>query len=540
MNSKSTEQTSVFIVGGGPVGLAMALLLDRFEIDFVLVEKNATTTDHPKSRGCWSRTMELFRQWGIEEKVRNRGLNANTDIFVYSESIAGKEVGRTSPEHDAGLTPAWKSLVAQDVVEEEILDVVRHSKFGQILFSTEYTGFEETGDGVIVTARPVGADVSRTWKARYLIAADGPGSRTRKSAGIEMKGPATLAVMANNYWRADLSRVPVARTATGFRIVPANPEEPVCTVLSTNGRDRWLTISQIGTEKDDRERPWTDEEIVSMARQQAGIPDLNVEVINSSVWKVSRQVAESFSRGRVFIVGDAAHRFPPMGGFGLNSGVQDAHNLAWKIAYVLRGWASDQLLDSYDPERRPVAHSNADWSLGNYSRFRPTEEAIVSGDKDRIDFWINDTNRHMHSLGQVLGFTYESAAVVSDGTVPKPLNPERYEPTDRPGSRFPHLWLDTSRQQSTLDWFDKHFVLVAGHRGDEWIHAVEGIEGHFPFPVLFRQLPVADRRDGFGMGPRGAALVRPDGHVAWRIPYLPKKPADALCAALGQVVGARA
>ncbi len=531
------ESTRVFVVGGGPVGLAMALLLDRFQIPFVVVERSPGTTDHPKSRGCWIRTMELFRQWGIEERIRARGLDENTDIFVYVESIAGKEIGRTWPEPNQHRTPAWKCLVAQDAVEEELLAVAGKSAYGRILFSTECIAFEAGEAEVTATTRDVETGEERRWCAEYLLAADGAGSSVRKQLGIEFKGPATLAVMANDYWRADLSHLPVARQASGFRVVSPLPGVPVATILNTNGKDRWLAVSQIGETKDDRDHPWTDEEVVEIARAQTGIPDLKVEIINRSVWRVSRQVAAQFRKGRVLLVGDAAHRFPPTGGFGLNSGVQDAHNLAWKLAYVLTGRASDALLDSYDLERRPVAESNADFSYGNRLRYKHTENAIRSGNPDRIRFWIGDTDNHLHSIGQSIGFSYEQGAVIPDGTVAKPLNSRVYEPTDRPGARFPHIWLDVARKHSTLDWFDRNFVLVAGPDGQAWEAAAQAAAASTNVALDFHKLPQALPSDGFQMGMRGAVLVRPDGHVCWRMPWIPDDPAAALGAAFLKILG---
>ena len=205
------RRTSVLIVGGGPVGLAMGLLLDRFGIDAVIVEKSPTTTDHPKSRGCWVRTMEIFRQWGIEQAIRERGLQDNSDMFVQVESIAGREIGRSRPEPNLGQTPAWKCLVAQDAVEEEIYKVIEHSNLVQVRFSTEFVGFEETADGIVAEIRSVESGQSERWHAKYLLACDGAGSQTRRAAGIDMVGPATLAVLLNEYWRADLSRFPLAR-----------------------------------------------------------------------------------------------------------------------------------------------------------------------------------------------------------------------------------------------------------------------------------------------------------------------------------------
>ncbi|WP_439815393.1 FAD-dependent monooxygenase [Zavarzinia sp. CC-PAN008] len=527
-------RTAVFIVGAGPVGMAMALLLERFGIDCVAVEKSPGTTDHPKSRGCWVRTMELFRQWGVEQAIRARGLPDGTDVFAFVESLAGEEYGRTRPEPDLGQTPAWKSLVAQDAVEEELLRALSGAAHARVLFGTEFLALAETDDGVTVRTRDA-AGQEASWTCAYVVAADGAPSPTRRAAGIEMVGPATLAVMANEYWRGDLSRFPLAREAAGFFIMPKGGGPP-STILNTNGIDRWLTISRIGAERDERPAPWSDAEVVEIVRGQVGVPDLGVEILNRSTWRVSMQVAASFRKGRVLLVGDAAHRFPPTGGFGLNSGVQDAHNLAWKLAFVLKGLAAPRLLDTYDVERRPVAQSNAAFSFGNSGRFPLVAEAIASGNPDQIAFRINDVDNHLHSIGQALGFWYEAGAVIPDGTVAKGLNSRLYVPSDRPGSRFPHVWLDLARKRSTLDWFDRDFTLVAGPLGNDWLEAGRAVGQSLGLPLNLQTLPMPSPDQGFLMGLRGAVLVRPDGHVAWRMPWLPTDPARALGQALASLL----
>jgi putative polyketide hydroxylase/tetracenomycin A2 monooxygenase-dioxygenase len=254
---------------------------------------------------------------------------------------------------------------------------------------------------------------------------------------------------------------------------------------------------------------------------------------------MSMQTAESFRRGRVLLAGDAAHRFPPTGGFGLNSGVQDAHNLAWKLALVLRGQAGERLLDSYDAERRPVAVSNAEFSFHNSLRMEQLWRAAQSGHPGRFEFWIDDLDNHLHSVGQSLGFHYASGAVIGDASTPPPQSSRYYHPVDRPGSRFPHVWLDPEQTRSTLDWFDDRFTLATGESADDWRRAAELVSARTGVPLVARRLPARAADAGCKLGARGAALVRPDGHVAWRMAWTSPDPAGELEGALRSVLGAR-
>jgi 2-polyprenyl-6-methoxyphenol hydroxylase-like FAD-dependent oxidoreductase len=522
------RNTSVVIVGGGPVGLSMAILLQRFGIDFVMLERNTGITEHPKARGTWVRTMEIFRQWGIEDRLKLRALPDGADFFSFVESMTGHEWGRTIPEPNGGFSPTWKTIQSQDAVEEELLAHARTSEIGRIRHRNEFIRYEESAEGLEVTSRDLSTGETITWKAAYLVAADGAGSTVRRQAGIEMRGPAALATMANEFWQADLSHIRGAADTAVWRVFAKDAPYPTTSVLNTNGRDRWLSILPVGVENDDRPGPRTDDEVVKLARTVTGIPNLDVKVINRSVWRLSRQVAANFRKGRVLLAGDAAHRFPPNGGYGMNSGIQDAHNLAWKLALVLNGQAADRLLDSYDLERRPVAESNADFSFRNAQRFRHVDEALRSGNRERIEFWIRDSNHHIHSVGQSLGFSYDEGAVIPDGTIKPPLMPGRYEPSDRPGSRFPHIWLDPARRQSTLDWFDKAFVLVTGPDGGAWMDAEKALTRKRSLPLQLRVLAEPYTHMGLQVGAKGALLVRPDGHVAWRMPWTPADPGAEL------------
>jgi len=530
------SKVPVVIVGGGPAGLSMAILLQRFGIDFVLLERSATTTDHPKARGTYTRTMEIFRQWGIDGLMKRHALPDGSDFFSFCESMSGHEWGRTNPEPNLGFSPCWKIIQSQDTVEQELLDHARKSEVGRILYGHEFLNYDEGGSGIAVTSRNVDTGETATWHAQYLIAADGATSSVRRQADIEMRGPATLAVMANEYWQADLSHVRDAALCAGWRVYAKDSPYPISTVLNTNGKDKWLTLLPVGREVDERIGERTDDEVVQLARAMSGVPNLDVKVINRSVWRMSRQVASTFRKGRVLLVGDSAHRFPPNGGYGMNSGIQDAHNLAWKLAFVLSGRASARLLDSYDRERRPVAESNADFSLHNASRFIQCDEALRSGNPDRIDFWIRDSDNHIHSIGQSLGFCYEDGAVIPDGTGKHVMRARWYEPSDKPGMRFPHMWLDLARRNTTLDWFDREFVLVAGPKADAWMEAARAVSGKNGRTVHARQLDDSHEKDGLLLGLRGAVLVRPDGHVAFRMPWTPSDPAAELSAVLSTLL----
>ena len=194
------------------------------------------------------------------------------------------------------------------------------------------------------------------------------------------------------------------------------------------------------------------------------------------------------------------------------------------------------MLDSYDAERRPIAESNADFSYQNAMRFNQCDEALRSGNLDRINFWIRDSDNHTHSMGQAIGFCYEDGAVIPDATGRHQLRARYYEPSDRPGVRFPHIWLDLARRSTTLDWFDKDFTLVAGPKADAWVAAAKKVSGTNGCTVEVRQLEHTHESAGLLLGQRGAVLVRPDGHVAFRMPWTPQDPAAELAAVLAKLL----
>jgi 2-polyprenyl-6-methoxyphenol hydroxylase-like FAD-dependent oxidoreductase len=520
-----SEQFPVIIVGGGPIGLAMGLLMGRFNVPAIVIERNATTTDHPKARGSFARTMEIFRIWGVEKAIRERGLPDGADHWTVGHGVA--DLRTTRFEVNPQQTPVWKSVVAQDAVEEELLNALRGYATTQFRFSNECEGFTQDADGVTVQCFDRQSGEHYSLRGEYLLACDGAGSRLRKIAGIPMTGIPAIGYMANDYLRVDLSDWPLACASAGMILAPRVKGEPWMSMLNSNGCDRWLVLRRIGAERDERPRVPTDEEIAADAQRRLGI-DRKVEVINRSTWRSAREVAARYRNARLLLVGDAAHRFLPTGGQGMNTGIADAHNLGWKIALVLRGALDPKVLDTYDSERRPVGNITADFQLMTGNRILALQQNIDLDDDDSREFWLNELEKHVRSVGITLGQWYPEGFLVPDQTTPPALDPERYTPVDRPGHRYPHVWVDAAQSESTIDWFDTAFVLVTGPKAHGWREAGAALATEIKAPLVIKTLPAPNRERGIFMSASGAVLVRPDGYVAWRAPSSIKQPLESL------------
>ncbi|MFD2157173.1 FAD-dependent monooxygenase [Rhodococcus jostii] len=504
-------EVPVLVVGAGPVGMSLGLLLDRFGISSLVAERRPATTVHPKAYGSTARTMEHFRVWGIEDQVRGGGLPPNSDVISWCESLSGPIVALTHPE-PSNNTPSPKSIVAQDVVEEALDHALSTRPRVDLRRSTQVISFQQDSEGVTALLRHVDTGEEFEVRSRYIVGCDGAASLVRERVGIEMEGPETLQVRATHYFRAPVGHLPHVRRVVGFLCRPKG--RPALDVLGTGpDGDRWRFIQLLG----DGEEPYSTDHLIDLVREYWGIPDLKVEPINVQVWNMSAQVAKSFRRDRAFLAGDAAHRFPPAGGIGMNSGIQDVHNLAWKLAAVLDGSGTDALLDTYETERHPVAWSNTNWSVEGFDRIEEMDE-IFHNRHDDPEPWralLIDQDRQINCEGQAMGLIYaDSAAVVDDGSPVPPHDSRYYWPTDRPGARFPHMWLDAAESESTIDWFDTAFVLVCGPDATGWKAAGEDLAREGKMPLLVKVLP--HLVGPLTLGHEGAALVRPDGHVAWR------------------------
>ncbi|WP_433254649.1 FAD-dependent monooxygenase [Streptosporangium sp. CA-135522] len=568
---------SVLIVGGSLVGLSQALFLARQGVDCVLVERHPGLSIHPRARGLNPRTMELFRQAGIEDRLRAtesaRALAGNSGVAMV-DTLAGQEFTRleqayfmdTDTDYSA-LTPVTWCLCHQDEAEPIIADRARELG-ADIRFGTELVKFEQGPDGVTAVARDRASGAEETLHAGYLVAADGAHSGIREELGISTRGPGTLSDFLNISFTADLRPVLGERR---FVICYVRALPMRAALLPVNNADRWLLHVECDPRRAAAISP---AECRALVRAAAGTADLDV-VINQAVpWEMAGHIAETFQSGRVFLVGDSAHVMPPTGAFGSNTGVQAAHNLAWKLAAVLRHGASPTLLDSYDAERRPVAARTVEQVvLRSRDRSRMTRAAEQGGEQGggrtiRPDAELMFAHRYRSSAvvsdtdpatagdagsgtaGETGGAGDGGAGVVAGGA------DAGFGTAGEVGVRAPHLVLTRAGERLAVgELFGDGFVLLAGAAGVTWTEAAAALATESGIPLAaYRVVPAVsgpdDRVDGpglladpageweraFGVGPAGAVLVRPDGFVGWRSPAGHPDPHRALGEALSRIL----
>ena len=597
MAAAGTKTVDVLVVGGGGCGLALSVFLADLGVDFLTVERNAGTSILPKAHYLNQRSMEIMRQHGLSTDIHAQGTPAyNRSRAKWYTSFGGDGPldGRTIYETGSLGGHGTHRLVAnldhspsdsENLPQLRLEPLIRrHAEArgaGRISFSTELIAFEQDRDGVTATLRDTGTNETERVRATYMIGADG-GRTIGRALGIAMVGPSKLITQIGVHFEADLSRYyPDDRVLLNW-LKP--PTRPGVSVLVAMGPGKWGRHSpewSIGFAKGPHHpAKLSDAEAIGEIRALLGIPDLPVTVRCITEWAVEGVLADRYREGRVFLAGDAAHRHPPTTGLGLNTGIQDAHNLAWKLARVLSGAAHDRLLDSYEAERRPIGAFNVEWALNAFFNHMLLEMSIVAVHPNNlsevhtpehvmgafaglfadtpngrmrrrrletvfetqdIEFFPNDVD---------LGFTYESAAIVPDGTpaLARDAFGGAYAPTTRPGHRLPHCWLDDGETRlSTHDLVGpgKTFVLITGKGGRPWVDAAARAAA--ALGVAIRSV-VVDRdgdlvdaegrwRDLRQIASDGAILVRPDNIVAWRSHGLIDGAAQALTDALQGLLG---
>ncbi|WP_437284666.1 FAD-dependent monooxygenase [Sorangium sp. So ce406] len=516
------SSTSVLVVGGSLVGLSAAVFLAWRGVPTVVVERHPGSSAHPRAIGFTPRTLELLRAVGLGPRVP-QAARGTRPRRVRVESLAGRWFEETlwTPERPEAPaiehSPCAGAALAQDRLEP-ILREEAIALGADVRLGTELLRFEQDDGGVTAWLRGRDGQEYAT-RAAYLIAADGHRSPVREALGIGRDGRGYLRTARSVLFRAPLD----AYLRSGF--VQFEVEQPgFSAFLVTYGDGRWMLMFRDDEERDEQAQ----REMVSRAIGRSDVP---IEIVTTGRWTISALIADRFASGRVFLAGDAAHTLPPnRGGYGANTGIEDAHNLAWKLSAVLSGASAPRLLDTYDAERRPIA-----W-LRHQQIFARDDYKAFAGGPARDATILDDD-------AMELGQLYRSAAVLgADDALPPALRPDRW--AGQPGTRAPHVWVvDGGERRSTLDLFQKGWVLLA--EDGRWCSAAAQAAGRLGIEVRCIRLgvdvrPVDEREEGalrraFGLGVGGASLIRPDGYVAWRSVDLPADPAGALTDALGRV-----
>jgi 2-polyprenyl-6-methoxyphenol hydroxylase-like FAD-dependent oxidoreductase len=518
----------VLIVGAGPVGLALAGDLAWRGVETLLVERTSGDIYQPKMDLVGIRSMEFCRRWGIADWVRDSPYPRDyPQDYVYVTSLTGYELGReVMPSKDdepiPPQSPQKRERCPQDMFDPILRRWVESLGKADLMLNTTLTELVEKDDVVAATLTDARTGDQRTVTAEYAIGADGAGSNVRQILGIEMQGRSALTYTNNAIFRCpDL--VSMHDKGKAYRFIFIGPEGTWGTIVAINGGDRWR-FSFVGTSEP---RIMTEDDVRAAIIRAMG-KDFDFEILSIVPWVRRELVAESYGRGRVFIVGDAAHVMSPTGGFGMNTGIQDAVDLGWKLEAMLSGWGGTNLLPSYEIERRPVAQRNVQEASGNLTRMlsprtiAPPVDLLDPGpeaDRHRREFgdeYAARMKREWYTIGIHLGYHYEgSPIIVSDGTPPPEPEVMTYTPTARPGSRAPHAWLADGR--STLDLYGRGYVLLRLGDAPPDATPLAAAAASRGVPLTEQRLHERDVADLYGCR---LVLVRPDGHVAWRSDHL--------------------
>ncbi len=595
------NEVDVLVVGAGGCGLNLSIFLGDMGVDFLTVERNTELANLPKAHYLNQRTMEILRQHGVADDIYAQGTpprNMSRAMWLTTLGGDGPYDRKVIYEMDGigGTGDSQRAIYDRDsacrcsnlplIRSEPIFK--RHADArapGRLLFGHELLHFEQDADGVDATIRDLKSGTEKQVRTKLLIGADG-GRTVGKAVGTKMVGPSGLAKNVTVHFSADLSQVLLDdRVMLHFFIHPTRRGPLASGALVPAGPGRWGRhspewIFHFMVAPDDPSR--FDEALVTQQiRELLKLPELEMKVHKISHWMIEAVLADQYHHGRVILAGDAAHRHPPASGLGLNTGIQDAHNLAWKLALVTRGKAGHALLESYEVERRPIGSCNVAWALSSYwnhllsaaSIFaihpanvyeaigQPDEDNEISGlfanspdgrmRRERMAEVFNTHRVEMFDHDIELGFVYERGALVADGTPASDRDPwgSDYRPTTRPGHRLPHAWLEADgRRISTHDLLDARasFALIANAKGAAWCDAARQLSDELGIGLkAFRVAPDGDALDTdrtwqrlSQLSDEGAVLVRPDGMIAWRSHGASSDALGELRATLAQILRA--
>lgn len=584
-------RTPVLIVGGGGAGLTASMLLSHQGVGSYLVSRYAGTSILPKAHVLNQRTMEIFSEVGVAPEILARSTPAeNMRSTGWYTGVAGphdgygRRIGRldawgagyTDPDFVAA-SPFRTANLPQIRLEPLLKAHAQSYRTATVRFHHELLELDQDAAGVTATVLDRDTDERYTVRADFVIGADG-GRTVGSLLGVGMSGPTNLMRMVSTHLSANLSEyLDDPDVLIRWLVNPDFGGSWASGVLVAMGPDHWGPDSEewvfhLSFDADDPDALDPDK-VLARIRATLGIADFDPVVHHISPWVMEGVLADRFRVGRVFLLGDAAHRHPPTGGLGLNSAVHDAYNLCWKLAAVLAGRAEDGLLDSYEAERRPVDGINVDTAVRAAMNHFTLDEALgLSPDKTAEQNWalvrplwedLPDSPARRHAVNRAIGsqtlefrhhnvefgYTYRSAAVVEDGSPDYvPLDPVRlYEPSTRPGHPLPHAWVERGGERIALASLvdGGHFVLLAGEDGDAWVEAAGKLAARTGIPLRAGTVGVLDGDyvdirctwlRNRGIGAQGAVLVRPDRYVGFRAAGAVEDPAAALAAALNQIL----
>ena len=500
----------VCIIGCGPIGLAGALLLSRFGIDTLLIERRGEVNSHPRSRFVDTNTMELMRFLGLEKAVEETGLGPDWTAYNrWFNALTGDQIAAIpSPTFHTvprSTSPTMPVMTCQDYVENVLLAEAWDDERIELRYRTEAVEINQDEQGATVVIRNVTSGRKSTVSADYLLGTDGPHSFVRQAIGSALEAAPLDNYAQDVIFEADLSEYVEGRK--GGLLYNATPSG-VLVFQPLNGITRWRC--QIF--KADGE-PLSEAETISRIREAVGGGDVPIRITSTGIWRPTPGCVDRLSRGRVFLAGDAAHISVPTGGMGNNIGFAGIRNLAWKLAYVLKGLAPAWILDTYHTEHRPVALDRVATGVETTAFMRKIFLAYYSGEDPSEG--VRETRQYADYDGVLLGFELESPLIAKNAELPPAVDNATIDfvPAVRAGRRAPHVWVDERQSQSILDWFGTEYVLVGGASvaAERWRNTVGRVADGAGFPVRWEQLPlpVAAPYD-----PQGLALIRPDGIIA--------------------------
>ena len=578
--------TDVMIIGTGPAGSATAALLSSYGIDNFIINRYRWLANTPRAHITNQRCMEVIRDLGRNVEDEAYLYATEQDLMgenVFCVSLAGEELGRmkswgkhpnSRAEHLLS-SPCHMNDLPQTFMEP-ILFNTACSRGTQARMSVEYLSHVQDKDGVTVTCLDRLTEKQFTVRCKYLVGADGGNSLVAENEDLPFEGKMGVGGSMNILFRADLSKYVAHRPSVLYWVMQPGADVGgigMGLVRMVRPWNEWLIVWGYDI---NQPPPNVDKEFAtSVARQLVGDPKLEIDLISANTWTVNNKYAAQMQKGRVFIMGDAAHRHPPSNGLGSNTSMQDSFNLAWKLAMVVKGVATPKLLDTYTEERAPVAKQIVTRANKSIGEFGPIFEALgMDGGVDHEKIQRNmdarcDTTpaaeKQREALRKAIAFKkyefdchgvemnqrYSSSAVIGDGTTAPGdgIDMElHYVPTTHPGARLPHVWVfdKSGAQHSTLDLCGHgKFTVLTGIGGEAWVDAAKALGKELGLEIVTHIIgPRRDYEDHVGDWARareisdvGCLLVRPDHHVAWRAAHMSKSPAKDLASALKKILG---